>query len=288
MERFYEFAGVSIVICIPDAVMCEEDGRLAPFRCDAVTEPHRFVFEPVERLSAPEGACIVAEPALQVYEAGDVTVRYIGSVQRGWENGYIRVENRGREHRVELKASAFPTGVGSKTVLNSLAAEHLVAQNSGIVFHSSFVEYNEKGILFSAPSGTGKSTQADLWQKYRGAGIINGDRSAIRVTEGGIVAYGTPFAGSSNICLKKTLPLAAVVYLKQAPQNRIRRLAGAEAFCRIWEGCSVNTWDKADVAAVSATVQQVIGAVPVFELACTPDEMAVKTLEEACKQEGIL
>lgn len=288
MKKFYEFAGVSIVICIPDAVMYEEDGNLTPFRCDAVTEPHRFVFEPVERLSAPEGTCIVAEPALQVYETGDATVRYIGSVQRGWDNGYIRVENRGKEHRVELKASAFPTGVGSKTVLNSLATEHLVAQNSGVIFHSSFVEYNEKGILFTAPSGTGKSTQADLWQKYRGAGIINGDRCAIRVTEGGIVACGTPFAGSSNICLKKTLPLAAVVYLKQAPQNCICRLTGAEAFCRIWEGCSVNTWDKADVAAVSATVQQIIGAVPVFELACTPDEMAVKTLEEACKQEGIL
>ena len=288
MEIFYEFAGVSIVVCIPDTVIYEENSGLAAFRCDSVTEPHRFVFETVERLSAPEGARIVAEPALQVYEAGDVTVRYIGSVQRGWDNGYIRVENRGREHRVELKASAFPMGVGSKTVLNSLGAEHLVAQNGGIVFHSSFVEYNKKGILFTAPSGTGKSTQADLWYKHRGAGIINGDRSAICVTEGGIVSYGIPFAGSSNICLKKTLPLAAVVYLKQAPQNHIRRLVGAEAFCRIWEGCSVNTWDKADVAAVSATVQQIIGAVPVFELACTPDEMAVKTLEEACKQEGIL
>ena len=79
-----------------------------------------------------------------------------------------------------------------------------------------------------------------------------------------------------------------VVCLKQAPQNHIRRLVGAEAFCRIWGGCNVNIWDKADVAAVSATVQQIIGAVPVSKLVCTLDEMAVKTLEEACKQEEIL
>ena len=187
-----------------------------------------------------------------------------------------------------MKASAFLMGVGGKTVLNSLAVEHLGAQNGGIVLHSSFVEYNKKGILFTASSDTGKSTRTNLWHKHRGAGIINGDRSAICVTEGGIVSYGTPFAGSSNICLKKILPLAAVVCLKQAPQNHIRRLLGAEAFCRIWEGCSVNTRDKTDVAAVSATVQQIICAVPVFELACTPDEMTVKTLEEACKQEEIL
>lgn len=187
-----------------------------------------------------------------------------------------------------MKASAFLMGVGGKTVLNSLAVEHLGAQNGGIVLHSSFVEYNKKGILFTAPSDAGKSTRTDLWHKHRGAGIINGDRSAICVTEGGIVSYGNPFAGSSNICLKKILPLAAVVCLKQAPQNHIRRLVGAEAFCRIWEGCSVNAWDKADVAAASATVQQIICAVPVFDVACTPDEMAVKTLEEACKQEEIL
>lgn len=102
-----------------------------------------------------------------------------------------------------MKASAFLMGVGSKTVLNSLAVEHLGAQNGGIVFQSSFVEHNKKDILFAAPSGTGKTTRADLCHKHRGAGIINGDRSAICVTEGGIVSYGTPFAESSNICLKR-------------------------------------------------------------------------------------
>ena len=75
---------MSIVIYIPDAVRCEENCSLPPFRCDAVTEPNRFVLEPVERVSEPEGVCIVAQPALQAYEAGDVTVRYIVSVQRGW------------------------------------------------------------------------------------------------------------------------------------------------------------------------------------------------------------
>lgn len=288
MRKLYAFAGVEFEVILPDGLRFDNERTLTPFRCDAVMEPHRFIFDLVERLSASDGICIAAEPALRVYEVGDVTVRYIGGVQQDLDHGYIRVETRGKEHRVELKTSAFPAGVGIKAVLNSLTAEHLVAQNGGFVFHSSFVEYMGKGILFTAPSGTGKSTQADLWQKHRDVVIINGDRSAIRVTEGGVVAHGIPFAGSSKICLNKTLPLAAVVYLKQAPQNRIRRLVGTEAFCRIWEGCSINIWDKADVTAVASTVQQVIDAVPVFELACTPDEMAVKTLEEACKQEGIL
>ena len=288
MERFYEFAGLRIIIRIPDAVTYQEDDSLLPFRVDGTSEPHCFDFSLVDTLPVPLGVCVVAQPSFAEFREGELTQRYIGTVQNRWEDAYICVAHRGKEHRVLLKSSSYPNRIGSKTVLNVMGAEHLVAQNGGFVFHSSFVEYKGKGILFTAPSGTGKSTQADLWQKHRNAEIINGDRSAICVAEGGVVACGLPFAGSSGICLNKTLPLAAIIYLKQAPQDRIRRLAGAEAFRRIWEGCSVNTWDKADVTAVSATVQQVIDAVPVFELACTPDETAVKTLEEACKQEGIL
>ena len=288
IKKCYEIAGIGIEIRIPEEDMFEDDRTLAPFRVNAAKEPHCFSFALVERLDPPEGTCICADPALQVYAAENRTVRFIGAVASSWENAYIRAEHRGKEHFVQLKASQFPAGIGSKTVLNSIAAEHLIAENGGFVLHSSFIAAEGKAILFTAPSGTGKSTQAALWEQYRSAEVINGDRSAVRVTDSGIVACGIPFAGSSNICKNKTLPLAAIVYLKQAPENRIRRLRGAESFCRIWEGCSVNTWDKADVAAVSDTVQQVIGAVPVFELACTPDERAVLALEEALKQEGLV
>ena len=288
MKKYYEIAGIGFEIERSAENMFADERTLAPFRIEEVTDPHRFSFEFVEQLKPPIGGCMAAEAALQIYAIPGGTVRYIGAMASAWDSAYIRVEHRDKEHWVQLKKSAFPGGAGSKTVLNSLAAEHLVAKNGGFVFHSSYIEYGGNAILFTAPSGTGKSTQAALWERYRSAEIINGDRSAVRFLDGEAVACGIPFAGSSNICKNKTLPLAAIVYLKQAPENRIRRLRGAEAFRRIWEGCSVNTWDKDDVAAVSDTVQQVIGAVPVYELACTPDESAVSVLEETLKQEGIL
>ena len=289
MKKYYSFAGVDIEIEMPDEVMYTEERYLEAFRCNANNSAslHCFRFEVVKELTPPEGTCIANEGGLWVYVQDEVQVRYIGSVQQSWENAYLRVTHRDYEHSVQLKQSAQINKIGVHTVLNSLAAEHLITEADGFLFHSSYIEWHGKGILFTAPSGTGKSTQADLWEKLRGAEILNGDRSAVRCCEdGSVLVCGVPFAGSSQICKNRTLPLGTIVYLKQAPQTTIRRLRGAEAFRRVWEGCSVNTWDREDVMSISETVQRVVMAVPVFELACTPDESAVMALERALEKES--
>ena len=278
MKKYYCFAGVGLQIDIPDKWMYEDDRILAPFRVDSVAEPYVFRFEMTPELLSPAGDCVVCTNALRIYEDG---TRYIGAVEHTWEKAYAQVLRSGRVFHVLLRQSQFPGAVEPLTVLNVLGAERLVAQTGGFLFHSAYIEADGAAILFTAPSGTGKSTQADLWKKLRGAEIINGDRSAVMVEKGGVFVYGVPFAGSSDICKNKTLPLKAIVYLKQAPSTTICRLRGAEAFMRLWEGCSVNIWDKNDVSAVSKAVEQVILNVPVFELACTPDESAVCAVEGA-------
>ena len=70
-----------------------------------------------------------------------------------------------------------------------------------------------------------------------------------------------------------------MVYLTQAPQNTVTRLNGVKAFRNIWEGCSVHIWNREDVAKATDAVQRLIAAVPVYHLACTPDEAAVSALE---------
>ena len=278
MKKYYSFAGIELEIDIPDQWMYEDDGHLAGFCVESVNDPYVFYFGIADAFLPPKGVCIANTGALRAY--GDGT-RYIGSVEQSWENAYAQILCDGRQRRALLKHSSFPNRIGAKTVLNCMAAEHLIAENGGFILHSSFIAHNGRAILFTAPSGTGKSTQADLWQQLRDAKICNGDRCAVRCTEDGRFACGIPFAGSSEYCENVTLPLAAVVYLKQAPQTEIRRLRGAEAFRRIWEGVSVNTWDREDVALVSDTVTKVLSQVPVFELACTPDESAILALEGA-------
>lgn len=284
MEKYYQFAGMDFLIDIPDEQMYCDDRRLAAFRVEKVTEPHCFQFQIVEELEAPGGAEITVQPGFRVYQEGDWSVRYIGGVQQTWEPAYIRAAHKGKQHNVQLKAAQFTGRVGTQTVLNSMAAEKLIVQEKGVILHASFIAYKDRAILFTAPSGTGKSTQADLWKDLRGAEIINGDRVAIRLVEGTILAEGIPFAGSSQYCENRSLPLAAVVYLGQAPTTTIRRVKGAEAFMRIWEGCSINTWDKDDVGKVTDLVAGLVQSVPIYHLVCTPDESAITALEQELRK----
>ena len=283
MEKYYCFAGIEIAVSIPEKWMYEDDRHLAPFRVTQVNDPHVFTYMPVTSLSAPAGDMQALIPGVLVYRENEKSVRYIGAVTDGWEKAYIRTENEEKNHLVQVKLGESVAHVGVKTVLNSFALEHLLAANEGFVFHCSYIEWNGGAILFTAPSGTGKSTQAELWKELRDAQIINGDRAAVCMKEERIFAEGIPFSGSSSYCENRSLPLLAVVYLSQAPQTTIQKLRGIHAFYKIWEGVSVNTWDRKDVERVSEVVQKIAADIPVYHLACTPDETAVIALEEALK-----
>mgnify|MGYP002512484484 CR=1 FL=1 len=152
---------------------------------------------------------------------------------------------------------------------------------SGIQLHASAIAVDGKAYLFSAASGTGKSTQAALWEQFRGAQLINGDRAGVFVEPDGVFARGIPYCGSSGVNRNVCLRVKCIVSLSQAPVTSIAPLTGLRAFRQIWEGCTVNLWDRQAVMACSELVSQVVQRVPVFHLACTPDCSAVEALEQA-------
>lgn len=278
-NRYYEFAGLEFQLEMDEKVFYKDERHLADFAVKAVSEPHRFQYEIVEELPAAEGKAITKQPNYTIYQIPEGHARYIGG-----SDPHIRAEHRNREHLVQIKRNIYSDTVGVKTALESMEVEHLIARNIGFIFHCAYIDHKGKAILFTAPSETGKSTQAELWNAYRGAEIINGDRAAVRLVDGVLLAEGIPFAGSSKYCKNRSLPIEAIVYLGQAPVTTIRKLRGYEAFSKIWEGVSVNTWDKVDMELVSEVVQRVASEIPVFHMPCTPDESAVIALEEALRK----
>lgn len=164
-------------------------------------------------------------------------------------------------------------------LLDAANLEHMLTALGAVSLHSSFITHNGQAILFSAPSGTGKSTQAALWEQYAHAEQINGDRSVIRCVDGVWTAFGFPFAGSSGIYKNKSAPIRAIVVLRQAPENTIERLAAPEAFRLLYSETAIQRWNTQGHAAAVDLLIRLSAAVPVYRLCCTPDARAVDLLQ---------
>jgi len=166
----------------------------------------------------------------------------------------------------------------SHDLLNYLGIETVLLRYSGFLLHASFISWNGDGILFSAPCGTGKSTQAALWNEHRGAEIINGDRAAVRLIGDKWYAFGIPFAGTSEVYKNVYAPVKGAVLLSQGPQNVISKVPSMHALRRILPEVSASRTDRVSVNSVIDLILNFLDRVPVFALDCLPDEGAVDLL----------
>ena len=283
-KYLYSFAGFTCAVTGPEGKLCPDNGDLAIFAAAEGEPDHTLEFQIVEELSAPEGESIFQEHNIRVYRTEDAQISYKGLCAGDLNTAHLRIFRQGDKSTVQVKADSIRDRILSKLVLNAMEAEHHIVRHQGVLLHASFICHDGKAILFTAPSGTGKSTQAELWCRLRGARQINGDRASITVRDDEVRAWGVPFCGSSGVCENVSAPVAAIVYLSQAPATTITRLRSVSAYARVWEGCCVNTWDRLDVERCSQTVLDLLEKVPVFHLACTPDETAVAALERAIAQ----
>ncbi|MDO4814973.1 MAG: hypothetical protein Q4A83_00015 [Bacillota bacterium] len=165
------------------------------------------------------------------------------------------------------------------SVFRHLPLYYVLLKHDAIVIHASYVLINGEAILFSAPSGTGKSTQAELWRAHRGARIINGDRVLIRRGENGFTAGGIYYSGTSGICENVTAPIRAIVLLSQAGESITEKCRGGEALRRLLRECAYSAQLENNAADAASLLADLVNGVDIVKLACLPDESAVIALE---------
>lgn len=164
--------------------------------------------------------------------------------------------------------------------------EALLIRQKKMIFHSCCLQTEYGGILFSGNSGIGKSTQGDLWIKYQNAKMINGDRTILHLESKHVwKGYGSPYAGSSRCYKNECTDIKVIVFLKQAKDCSIRQLSGIEAYKNIYSQLTINDWDKNYVLKVCDLVEKMINDLKIYELACTPDKLAVDLLAETLKED---
>lgn len=166
-----------------------------------------------------------------------------------------------------------------------LGFESILLGKNKLCLHAACIDTSVGGVLFSGVSGIGKSTQAELWCRYRGARQINGDRPILSKEDRGWMAWGSPYAGSSRYHVNDSCAVSAIVLLKQANVCTMRRLAPSQAFRGVWAGLTVRSWDASFVETASALTIDLVTSVPVYEFSCTPDEQAVNVLEQELRKE---
>lgn len=149
-----------------------------------------------------------------------------------------------------------------------------------VLAHASLVECDGFGIVFTGHSGVGKTTQAQLWNRFAGAEIINGDKVFIRNTNDGIVACGLPWKGSSPYCVNRNVPLKAIAVLSQAKENSAKKLNSAEAAEAFLPHIFLPHWDKECMNNALDTFEKILQKVPVVLLECRPDEGSVQLLHD--------
>lgn len=145
-----------------------------------------------------------------------------------------------------------------------------------LAIHSSCVVYKGKAVMVLGESGTGKSTHTSLWMaNIDGATLLNDDSPILRICNGKILAYGSPWSGKKPCYVNKCHEVSAFIRLSQAPYNRIQQLAVLQAYGAIHPSCPpVFAYSDKLYDMVSDTLAQAISEVAVYHLACLPNKEA--------------
>lgn len=155
----------------------------------------------------------------------------------------------------------------------------------GFMLHSSAVVMDGKAYLFTADSGTGKSTHTSLWRKAFGerAQILNDDKPAIRIGENGIFACGTPWSGKTDLNINKIVPIGAIGFLERSKENWIERKTGGEVLGKLLKQ-TVRPPEEKEMDALLRYVDIVLKEVPVYSLGVNMTEDAAKMAFEAMSE----
>ncbi len=198
-----------------------------------------------------------------------------------------------------IRAAASPEDIDRERILapdmpdpflESAAVHRVIGEEiplfGRLAFHGCAVVYGDRGFVFAAPSGTGKSTHAGLWLKYLApeACLLNGDKPFVCVPSDADempVVYGSPWTGKEGWGYNGCAPLEGICLLRQDSRCSIRRLHPKAALTPILRQCYIPRVSSTAAVAALSLVDRLLSRVPVYELACDVSELAVATSFEA-------
>ena len=277
MDYHLTLAGLRTTLCVPHDITIAD--RLRPFLCGPHSETDcRITLQSCSVLPIPAAEGVWH--GMEYYDTAEGKTRVFHCPAPGAPAFAVTQWDAEGNVEIGVLPAYLSYFTGSSGIFNRIGMETLLLRHQGLLLHASLIKYKDRALVFSGPSGVGKSTQADLWRTHLGAAILNGDRAALRRTGEGWTAYGCPYAGTSGIYCNDSAPLHAIVVLRQGRRNDLRPLSAAEAFRYLYPELAVHHWDAAFVTAATDLCADLVTRVPVYLLECLPDRDAALLVQK--------
>lgn len=170
-----------------------------------------------------------------------------------------------------------------KQVANRLLLSHSFIRHNGLIVHGAGGSVQGKGMVFAAPSGTGKSTLSHLLLTSSQNHLFSEERLILRSSHETWRVWGTPWHGTGSIARNESAPLSALLFLSQAATTSVCQLAPSQALRRLLQVVSIPWYSQEWTEQGLALCETLLQTIPAFELAFRPDQTAVQAVEQlAC------
>lgn len=274
MIQYYKIAGIVIKV-VSEGINLIEELEYQRFKTTCQNENYTVDFRVVKELELGLGNITYQDEQNIIYDDGKY--RYVN-------NRFLIKKISDNYYNVFIKKC--DNEVSNREMFNAMGFDVLLAKERKLILHASFIVYRNKAILFSAPSGTGKSTQADLWKKYvSSVEIINGDRAIIGIEDGDVKAYGLPFCGTSKITINQNFNLNTIVILRQGKINNLIELSAKDSYKYLYSQINWIGWDKKLQINILDLLEKVVSSIKIYYFECLPEQSAVEMLKTMIAKE---
>lgn len=226
----------------------------------------------------------IAEMNIAVKAKYEDTYRYMQDFLTDSQDYELYIEPTDEMIRYEAELGEEIHGdAGSPYICEAVAILRVICDyiidKGGFFLHCSCLKYKDEAIIFTAPSGTGKSTHSALWRRHFGDDVvmINDDKPLVREKDGRFYIYGTPWNGKHSIGNNTSAPIRSVVFLSQAPENKAEPISPIDAMALLLQQ-TVLPSNKAALSKLLDMLGRLVETVPMYRLGCTISDEAVTTI----------